>query len=82
MKVSSPIGELPFEPTRVAIKNGGIEVQGRMGAWPAHVQVDATDLPAIARLLVKPVAAAAAATAVVLGLARVASSRNRTPGKN
>jgi hypothetical protein len=51
MKVSSPIGELPFVPTRVRFGRRGAEIDGLMGAWPAHVHVDAGDLPALVRAL-------------------------------
>ena len=77
MRVSSPIGELPFEPTAVAFRDGGIEVRGLMGAWPAHVQIDARDLPAVLRLIARPAAITAAVTTTVVGLARMAASRRR-----
>jgi hypothetical protein len=51
VKVSSPIGELPFEPRRLRVSRQGLDIDGAMGAWPAHVHVDASDLPALARLL-------------------------------
>ena len=51
MKVSSPIGELPFEPRRLRLSRHGLDIDGAMGAWPAHVHVDASDLPALGRLL-------------------------------
>jgi hypothetical protein len=51
MKVSSPIGELPFEPRRITVSRTGVHIEGAMGAWPAHVHVEASDLPALARLL-------------------------------
>jgi len=76
MRVSSPIGELPFEPQRLALKDGGVEISGVMGAWPAHVRIDATDLPALARTVAKPAAALFALTAVIFGLARRARPRH------
>jgi hypothetical protein len=51
VKVSSPIGELPFEPRRLRLSRHGLDIDGAMGAWPAHVHVDASDLPALGRLL-------------------------------
>ena len=75
MTVSSPIGELPFEPRKLAVCRGGILIEGAMGAWPAHVQIDAGDLPALARLLARPAAMAAAATVIVTGLASLAARR-------
>jgi len=72
MRVSSPIGELPFEPRQLTINHRGIEVVGVMGVWPARVQVDVTDVPALARLIAKPAALAASIIAVLLGLRRLA----------
>lgn len=64
MRVSSPIGDLPFEPRRVRLGRDGLHVEGEMGAWPAHVHVAPADLPALARLVPRaalvPVAAAVA----------------------
>ena len=77
MKVSSPIGELPFEPRQLSVKDGGIRIDGVMGAWPAHVSIGVGDLPAVARLLARPAAVAAAATAITVGLARLARSCRR-----
>ncbi len=59
MKVSSPIGELPFEPTALRMRRGCIEVQGVMGAWPAHVVIEPADLPSLLRLAKGPAIAAA-----------------------
>ena len=75
MKVSSPIGELPFEPRKLTVRADGIQIEGAMGAWPAYVQIDARDLPALARLLARPAAVTAAATVIVTGLASLAARR-------
>jgi hypothetical protein len=77
VKVSSPIGELPFEPRQLSVKDGGIQIDGVMGAWPAHVRIGVDDLPAAARLLARPAAAATVAAAITVGLARLARSRRR-----
>jgi len=79
MKVSSPIGELPFEPRKLIVRHGGIQIEGAMGAWPAHVQIDARDVPALARLLARPAAVTAAATVIVTGLASLAARRRTRP---
>ena len=60
MKVSSPIGELPFEPTALRVRGGRVEVEGLMGAWPAHVVIEPADLPSLLRVARKPAIAAAA----------------------
>lgn len=75
MKVSSPIGELPFEPRKLTVRAGGIQIEGAMGASQAYVQIDARDLPALARLLARPAAVTAAATVIVTGLASLAARR-------
>ena len=78
VKVSSPIGDLPFEPRELSVKDGGIEIRGVMGAWPAHVRIGPGDLPALARLLAKPAAATAVAAVITAGLARFVRSGRRT----
>ena len=78
VKVSSPIGDLPFEPRELSVQDGGIEIRGVMGAWPAHVRIGASDLPALARLLAKPAAAAAVGVVITAGFARFVRSGRRT----
>ena len=75
MKVSSPIGELPFKLRKLTVRSDGIKIEGAMGAWPAHVQIEPRDLPALARLLAKPAAVTAAATVIIAGLASLATRR-------
>ena len=75
MTVSSPIGELPFEPRKLTVGPGGIQIEGAMGAWPAHVQIGVRDLPALTRLLARPAAVTAAAAITVTGLASLAARR-------
>ncbi len=57
MKVSSPVGEFPFEPTRLEVQDSSLVVHGLMGAWPATVRVDRSDLPTLIRLIPPPVLA-------------------------
>ena len=66
MIVSSPIGDLPFTPDRFRYRGGAVTLEGSMGAWPAQVHVQVSDVPAFARLLVprNP-----AAVAIGLGIA-------------
>ena len=73
MTVSSPIGELPFEPRKLTVGPGGIQIEGAMGAWPAHVQIGVRDLPALARLLAWPAAVTAAGVVTITGLASLAA---------
>jgi hypothetical protein len=71
VKVSSPIGELPFELRKLTVRSDGIKIEGMMGAWPARVQIEPGDLPALVRLLAKP----AAVTVIIAGLAGLATRR-------
>jgi hypothetical protein len=71
VKVSSPIGELPFEPHRLRVSRHGVTVEGSMGAWPAHVHLDANDLPALIRVLpLRTLGIAAIAAGLVLATRR------------
>lgn len=65
MKVSSPIGELPFEPKRLRVRRSFIEVEGEMGAWPARVEIAWSDIPALVRLVRVPLIVAAAALVLI-----------------
>lgn len=68
MRVSSPIGDLPFEPRSLSVRDGGLLVEGVMGVWPAQVQVGLSDAPAVLRMIAKP-AAVVLLTALVVGVA-------------
>jgi hypothetical protein len=74
MKVSSPIGELPFEPRAVRLRGNGIQVDGVMGAWPAQVTITAGDLPGFARVAARPAIVGAVGLTTVLGLIRLTRS--------
>ncbi len=66
MKVSSPIGDFPFEARRLRFENGSIVIEGAMGAWPATVRVEPADLPMLLRLVPAPVLALVISLAGVL----------------
>jgi hypothetical protein len=68
MKVSSPIGDLPFEPARLKMKKGVLTVEGSMGAWPATVQIYPSDLPVILWVARFPLIVAAVIAAVVVAI--------------
>ena len=44
MKVSSPVGDFPFEVRRVSIRGRRVRIEGAMGAWPAHVEITLADI--------------------------------------
>jgi hypothetical protein len=80
MKVSSPIGELPFEPRSIRLRHGALELEGVMGAWPARVEIGVADAWALVQVARRPITVAAAgvaAASLVLG-ARRRRSRSRT----
>lgn len=60
MKVSSPVGEFPFEAKRLRVERGRMVMEGSMGAWPAKVEIEPKDLLMMARLIPWPVFAGAA----------------------
>jgi hypothetical protein len=51
MKVSSPIGELPFTPKALRLRKKAFELDGEMGAWPAKVEISFSDLPALLKVM-------------------------------
>ena len=70
MKVTSPIGEMPFTADRARLTRHGVIIEGSMGAWPAKVTVSAADTPQLLRvalvpLLILAVVMAAVITAIV-----------------
>lgn len=69
MRVTSPIGDLPFEVEAVRIEGRELVVDGRLGAWQSRIHVEAADVPMLARALRLPLAAVAAAglAAVLVG---------------
>jgi hypothetical protein len=72
VRVSSPIGDLPFEVDAVRLQGGEVVVEGRLGAWESRIHVGRDDVPMLARALRVPLAAAAAA-----GLAAYLIGRRR-----
>jgi len=74
MKVSSPVGDFPFEARRLSVKDGRMIVEGAMGAWPTQIEVEPRDIVQLARLVPWP--------AIALGGIALASlvrrSRRRT----
>lgn len=68
MKVSSPVGDFPFEARRLSVKDGRVVVEGAMGAWPTTVEVEPRDIVQLARLVPWP--AIALGVIALAGLAR------------
>jgi len=57
MKVSSPVGDFPFEPRSLRYEQAGLVVEGAMGAWPATIRIEPSDIPVILRLIPRPLLA-------------------------
>jgi hypothetical protein len=71
MKVTSPIGELPFTVRTVSLRDGHIVVDGELGAWRSRLEVGREDIPMLARALRGPLIAAATAAAAWVLLRRL-----------
>jgi hypothetical protein len=74
MKVSSPVGDFPFEPLRLKVGPGHLTLEGQVGAWPARVEFAPGDLVSLALVSLARAAGGRAAVpalaaAVVLTLA-------------
>jgi hypothetical protein len=72
MKVSSPVGDFPFEPLRLTVRPRQFTLEGQVGAWPARVEFEPRDLIALAKAAgpAAAVPALAAAAVLVLGAGR------------
>ena len=66
MKVTSPIGEMPFKAGRARVSRKGIVIEGSMGAWPAKVTVSASDAPQILRIAAIPLLVVAAIVVAII----------------
>ena len=53
MKVTSPVGTFPFEPQRLELDQRRLRIEGAMGAWPAHVELEPGDARKILRVLAR-----------------------------
>jgi hypothetical protein len=70
MKVSSPVGDFPFEPLRLKAGRGHLTLEGQVGAWPARVEFAPGDLVSLARAAGARAAVPALAAVVALAMAR------------
>lgn len=75
MKVTSPVGEFPFEARRLTVKDGRLVLEGAMGAWPARVEMEPKDIIRMARLVPWPAIAVAG-----IALAGLVGRRRRSAG--
>lgn len=54
MKISSPIGEYDYRLDGVAVRDGRLEVSGRLGEWETKTIVEPSDLLGLLRRSVIP----------------------------
>lgn len=54
MIVSSPVGDFPYRLERLVLERGRLVLHGRMGAWPARVELTPRDALELARLARTP----------------------------
>jgi hypothetical protein len=71
VKVTSPIGELPFTVRRVRTGGEGLVVEGELGAWRSEIEIGPGDVPMLARALRGPL------IALGVGFVLVALTRRR-----
>jgi hypothetical protein len=71
MKVTSPIGDLPFTVRGVSVRGGHVVVDGELGAWRSRVEIGPRDLPMLARGLRGPLLAIGAGIAAIAILRRL-----------
>jgi hypothetical protein len=71
MKVTSPVGEFPYTFQRIRLEGAHLVAEGRMGTWPARIEVGLADIPVAVRI------GALTATAGALVATAVGRRRNR-----
>lgn len=50
MKVTSPVGEFPYTFERIRLEGSTLVAHGRMGTWPARIEVGFADIPTSIRI--------------------------------
>jgi hypothetical protein len=71
MKVTSPIGELPFTVRGVSLHGRHVVVEGELGTWRSQIEVGSGDLPMLIRAFRGPLIAAGAGLAALALLRRL-----------
>lgn len=66
MRVTSPVGDFPYTVERLTWKDRALVVDGRMGTWPARVEIASRDLADVARLARTPITVAGVIALLVL----------------
>ena len=50
MKVTSPVGEFPYTFERIRLRGTRLVAEGRMGTWPARIEMGVEDIPPAIRI--------------------------------
>jgi hypothetical protein len=66
MKVSSPVGEYPYEVKSVALRRGRVVVTGSLGVWETTMEIEPADWLELGRRAARPAAALGAAGLLLL----------------
>jgi hypothetical protein len=61
MKITSPVGDYPYEVTGVSLRGGTIVVAGSLGVWETTMEIEPADWVALARRAAMPALALGAA---------------------
>jgi hypothetical protein len=75
MKVTSPVGEFPYTFERIRFEGAHLVAEGRMGTWPARIEVGIADIPPAVRIGALA-ATAGALLAAAIGRRRKLKHRN------
>jgi hypothetical protein len=78
LKIISPIGEYEFHVDRVSLRDGRVEVAGRLGEWETTTVIERADMMALAARAAPPIAAA---FALCLLARRLKRARSRDPAR-
>jgi hypothetical protein len=73
MRVTSPIGDYPYEIRKIRARGGRLVVEGGLGMWDTTFEIEPGDWVALARRAAAPLALAAGA---VLATRALLSSRD------
>jgi hypothetical protein len=74
VKVATPLGDYDYRIERVALRDGGLEVKGRMGEWETTMLVERSDLLEAAKRVVPAL--------VLIGAIAVVTRRRRRVSSN
>jgi hypothetical protein len=71
VKITTPLGDYDYRIERIAVRDGGLAVDGRLGEWKTTMVVERSDLLDLARRAAPALALISAAAVVALSRRRV-----------